>query len=193
MRASLNALLRRPSVLAAAAIVLLVAGVWGITAARAAEPQRLDQHVRAVASQIQCPVCHGESVADSPSAIAEEMRSLIRQQLTEGMSDQQILQYFRDRYGDSILETPPAQGFTALMWLGPLAILVAGLLLAVVAFRAARRSSLAVQPAAARSLSTTSPASDLERERLRALLHSELADDEGLAFGRVSDSRRERP
>src|SRR5262245_63844709 len=148
MRLSLNTLLRRPSVLAAAALVLLVAGVWGITSARAAGPQTLDQRVRAVASQIQCPVCHGESVADSPSAIAEQMRSLIRQQLTEGMSEQQILRYFRDRYGDGILETPPAQGFNALMWLGPLAVLFAGLLLAAAAVRAMRRAAPPVQTAA---------------------------------------------
>src|SRR5262249_49692386 len=113
MRRSLNALFRHPSVFAAVALVLLVAGVWGIAASRASTSQTLDQRVRAVASQIQCPVCHGESVADSPSAIADEMRALIRQQLTAGMSEQQILQYFRDRYGDGILETPPMQGFNA--------------------------------------------------------------------------------
>ena len=192
MRLRLNTLLRRPSVLAAAALVLLVAGVWGIASARAAGPQTLDQRVRVVASQIQCPVCHGESVADSPSAIAEQMRSLIRQQLTQGMSDQQILQYFRDRYGDGILETPPAQGFNALMWLGPLTVLFAGLLLALAAFRAALRPPLAM-PAAAGVTSRGEPASDPERERLRALLHSELADAEGLAFGQVSDGREEHP
>src|SRR5262249_60957308 len=113
---------RHHTVIVAAAVVLLVAGVWSITAARTAGPQSLDQRVRAVASQIQCPVCHGESVADSPSAIAEEMRSLIRQQLREGMSEQQILQYFRARYGDGILETPPTQAFNALMWLGRAAL-----------------------------------------------------------------------
>src|SRR5262249_28315514 len=147
MRQRLNALQRRPAVLATAALLFLLAGVWGITAARAAGPQTLDQRVRAVASQIQCPVCHGESVADSPSAIAAEMRSLIRQQLAQGMSEQQVLHYFRDRYGDGILETPPAQGFNALMWLGPLVVLIAGLLLAAAALRAARRPAPAAQKA----------------------------------------------
>jgi cytochrome c-type biogenesis protein CcmH len=192
MRRRLNALRRHPALLAATALALLVAGVWGITAAGAAGPQTLDQRVRAVASQIQCPVCHGESVADSPSAIAEEMRALIRQQLRQGMSEQEILRYFRARYGDNILETPPTHGFTALMWLGPLAILVAGLLLAGVLLRAVRRPLLSVQPGAVHMPSTTQR-DDPERERLRALLQSELAADEGLSLERASDGRRERP
>lgn|SRR5262249_40571140 len=181
---------RHHTVIVAAAVVLLVAGVWSITAARTAGPQSLDQRVHAVASQIQCPVCHGESVADSPSAIAEQMRALIRQQLIAGSSEQQILKYFRDRYGDSILETPPVQGFNGLMWLGPLAILVAGLLLATIAARAIRRPSLSMQRIG-RLHAADAPADDAERSRLRALLRAELADDDGLAAERVDNSGRE--
>src|SRR5262249_1326334 len=159
-----------------------------ITAARAAGPQTLDQRVRAVASQIQCPVCHGESVADSPSAIAAEMRSLIRQQLAQGMSEQQVLHYFRDRYAPRILDTPPPQGFHALRWLGPRVVLIPGLLLAAAALRAARRPAPAAQKATgARAHPSATPADDSERARLRALLYAELAAAEGLALERIGD------
>jgi cytochrome c-type biogenesis protein CcmH len=161
-----------------AALALIVGVVWAIAAIRAAQPQTLDQHVYTIASQIQCPVCHGESVADSPSAVATEIRDLIRKDLQSGMSDQQILTYFSTRYGDTILEVPPPQGFTALMWLGPLAVLAATLFALVWFVRAARRApALAFSTTATPSLPIPR---DPESARLRALLRRELAADEGL-------------
>lgn len=169
-------LLSRPLLLVAA-LALAVGVVWAVAAVRAAQPQTLDQHVYTIASQIQCPVCHGESVADSPSAVATEIRDLIRKDVQAGMSDQQILSYFSTRYGDTILEVPPPQGFTALMWLGPLAVLVAALLALVWFVRAARQApALAAIPTAA----APSTPRDPESARLRALLRRELAADEGL-------------
>jgi cytochrome c-type biogenesis protein CcmH len=174
-------LLSRPYVLAAA-LALAVGVVWAVAAARAARPPTLDQRVYTIASQIQCPVCHGESVADSPSAVATEIRDLIRKDVQAGMSDQQILSYFSTRYGDSILEVPPPQGFAALMWLGPLAVLVAALLALVWFVRAARQAPAPATPSSA----APSTPRDPERARLRAQLRRELAADEGLD-GEVSE------
>ena len=122
-------LLRRPSIIAAALILLAVAAVWGVTVAHAAQPKTLDQRTYEVARQLQCPVCNGESVADSSSPIAQTMRDLIRLKLANGESEQQVIQEFHQRYGDTILETPPLQGFTLLIWLGPIVMLLAGLAL----------------------------------------------------------------
>ena len=70
-------------------------------------PESLDQRVHDVASQLKCPVCQGESVADSPSTISQQMRAVIRQHLQQGQSEQQVIQYFVSRYGISILWSPP--------------------------------------------------------------------------------------
>lgn len=85
-----------------------------------------DDHVRRVASQLQCPVCPGESVANSEAELAQQMRAHIRARLTEGWTDEQILQYYVDRYGEAILLNPPKWGFTALIWLGVVAAVALG-------------------------------------------------------------------
>jgi cytochrome c-type biogenesis protein CcmH len=97
-----------------------------------AHADMLDDGVRRVALQLQCPVCEGESVADSPSGLATDMRSLIRARLAAGVSDQQILDEFVASYGDSILTEPPKHGISLGVWLGPtIAVALGAILLGV--------------------------------------------------------------
>jgi cytochrome c-type biogenesis protein CcmH len=110
-------------------ILTLIAAVWSFMTLNAARNETLDQRVHDVASQLKCPVCQGESVADSPSTISQQMRAVIRQQLQSGKSDQQIIQYFVARYGEQIVWSPPWQGFTLLAWLVPIALLFLGVFL----------------------------------------------------------------
>jgi cytochrome c-type biogenesis protein CcmH len=84
-----------------------------------AHADALDDGVRRVALQLQCPVCEGESVADSPSGLATDMRALIRTRVAAGIPDQQILDEFVASYGDSILTEPPKRGISLGVWLGP--------------------------------------------------------------------------
>ncbi|MEO7003371.1 MAG: cytochrome c-type biogenesis protein [Ktedonobacterales bacterium] len=185
----LKALLRRPSFLAALALLLVGAVVWGVMMYQAGQPESLDQKTRDVASQLQCPICHGESVQDSPSQLAQQMRGVIRQKLAQGESEQQVITYFEQRYGDTILESPPQQGFTLLIWLPPVVIFVAGAYLVFTLGREWQQVQPAVAGAGAGRTSAShddeSDASDLanlsdvERRRLRALLRRELAEDEG--------------
>ncbi len=99
-----------------------------------ARADALDDGVRRLAMQLQCPVCEGENVADSPSGLAADMRAVIRTKLTAGEGDQQILDEFVASYGDSILTEPPKRGISLGVWLGPtigvaLGAVVLGLLL----------------------------------------------------------------
>ena len=91
----------------------------------------LERRVRAVGAELRCPVCQNISVADSPSALAVEMRSVIRRKLLEGESPEQIIQYFAGVYGEEVLLNPPRQGFTLLVWVGALAAVVGGAALLV--------------------------------------------------------------
>ena len=111
-----------------AVVVAALVAIWSITLFATPPQETLDQRVHDVASQLKCPVCQGESVADSPALISQQMRALIRQQLQSGMSEQQSIQYFRSRYGDRILWSPPQQGFTLLAWLVPPAVLLLGII-----------------------------------------------------------------
>ena len=106
----------------------------------------LDDRTQALARQLRCPVCQGESVADSPSGIAQTMRLTIRKRLAQGQSPEQIRGYFVSRYGSWILLAPPASGVGNLAWLAPPLLLLGGiaLLLTLVAdWRSRGRGRLA--------------------------------------------------
>ena len=91
-----------------------------------ASADALDDGVRRIALQLQCPVCEGENVNDSPSGLAGDMRAVIRTKLIAGESDQQILDEFVASYGDGILTEPPKRGISLGVWLGPVVALVLG-------------------------------------------------------------------
>lgn len=88
--------------------------------------QDIESEVRAVAKRLQCPVCESVSVADSPSELAVQMRGVIREQLQRGDSSDQVVRYFVERYGESVLVEPPRHGVALLVWLGPVIGLVVG-------------------------------------------------------------------
>jgi cytochrome c-type biogenesis protein CcmH len=85
-------------------------------------------------------VCEGETVADSPSGLANDMRSVIRTKLAAAESDQQILDEFVASYGDSILTEPPKRGISLGVWVGPLIGVGFGVLIVSVLLKTWRRS-----------------------------------------------------
>jgi len=105
------------------AVTLLAAGI-----AAATEPVARAQ---AIAAKLRCPVCQNESVADSPSELAAQMRTLIREKVAAGETDQQIVDYFVSKYGEWILLEPPRRGLLWIVWLAPAAALLGGAYLAL--------------------------------------------------------------
>jgi cytochrome c-type biogenesis protein CcmH len=110
------------------------------------------------------------------------MRSVVRQKLAAGESDQQVLDYFRHNYTDAILETPPKQGFTWLIWIAPWAMFAAAILLFYSVGREWRRerSDPVARPSVEVAAATLTAD---ERARYRALLQQELDRDEGYRKG----------
>ncbi len=82
--------------------------------------------VRAISARLRCPVCQSENILDSQSGTAREMVEIVREQLAEGRSEAEIVGYFRERYGDYVMLSPPASGFGALVWATPLLLLLMG-------------------------------------------------------------------
>jgi cytochrome c-type biogenesis protein CcmH len=105
-----------------------------------AHADAIDDGVRRIGLQLQCPVCEGENVADSPSGLATDMRSVIRTKLLAGEPDQQILDEFVASYGDSILTEPPKRGISLGVWIGPLIGLAFGAAIVGVLLKTWRRS-----------------------------------------------------
>jgi cytochrome c-type biogenesis protein CcmH len=90
---------------------------------------------------LRCLVCQNQTIADSHSSLAEDLRREVRDQLRRGASDEQIVQYMTDRYGDFVRYRPPFKASTLVLWVGPIVLLVAGL--AILALVLRRRTRLA--------------------------------------------------
>jgi cytochrome c-type biogenesis protein CcmH len=130
---------------------------------RVAADAKLEEQVRAIAAELRCPVCQNLSVADSPSDLAREIRSVIRAQLEAGKSSEEVKAYFLSRYGDWILLAPRPRGLNVVVWVGPFAGAVVGLALVGLALR---RWTRRVRPVPRRA----APAALVERACREALV-----------------------
>lgn len=96
----------------------------------------LEEKTRQVAAELRCPVCQGNSLQDSPSELAQEMKGVVRDQLASGRTPEQVKQYFVDKYGEWILLEPKASGFNLVVYLLPLVMVGVG---GAVIWRAVRK------------------------------------------------------
>ena len=86
------------------------------------------QRIRQLEEKLRCLVCQNQTLADSNAELAGDLRRQVLEQVKAGKSDEQIIEYLVQRYGDFVLYRPPFKAMTALLWLGPLLLLLAGLL-----------------------------------------------------------------
>ena len=96
--------------------------------AQPAEDPQIEQRMRNLTQQLRCLVCQNETLADSQADLAEDLRREIREQMRAGKTDQQILAYLTQRYGDFVLYRPPIKSTTYLLWFGPFVLLIIGLI-----------------------------------------------------------------
>lgn len=144
----------------ALAILLLAAPATAATSpAEMLQDPALEARAREIGKELRCLVCQNQSIDDSDADLAHDLRRLVRDRLVAGDSNEQVLTYVTDRYGDFVLLKPPMKPATWLLWFGPPVVLVAGGILLIGWFRG--RGQVA------------GPAPDLdqaERDRLRRLL-----------------------
>jgi cytochrome c-type biogenesis protein CcmH len=146
-------------------LLVIVLLAWlGLAAAQEARPLAddpvLEAQVLRIAEELRCLVCQNETIAASHADLAVDLRKQIRQQLQQGRSEQQILDFMVQRYGDFVLYRPPVKSSTWLLWGGPFVLLGAALLGLWLNIR--RRRSLG-----------GAPLQGAEAERVRRLLGEE--------------------
>ena len=90
------------------------------------EDPKIEQRMKNLTEQLRCLVCQNETLADSRADLAEDLRKQIREQIKAGKSDQEILAFLTERYGDFVLYKPPVKKTTYLLWFGPFVLLIAG-------------------------------------------------------------------
>lgn len=113
---------RARNLLTVAVIVAMGVTLLMLTSTRPADLDRVEE----IGSRIKCPVCQGESIANSPSPMAEDMMDLVAERVAAGVSDQDIVDELLGSYSGAVLLDPPAAGSTLVLWLAPLVALVAG-------------------------------------------------------------------
>lgn len=121
------------------AAALILGWAWSAQAA-----PTLDDQVYAIAKELMCPVCGGQTVAESGAQLAAQMRDVIRARLQQGQTREEIIDYFVAQFGEGILAAPPRRGGGLLVWLVPPVALGIG---AIVLRRFVRRSLPRGRPA----------------------------------------------
>ena len=89
----------------------------------------LEARTAAVAATLRCPVCQGESIQDSPATLAQQMRSVVKERLRSGESEDEVKAYFVARYGEWILLEPRMTGLNIALYALPVILIVGGLIL----------------------------------------------------------------
>src|SRR5215208_2645014 len=108
----------------------------------------IEQRLAKLSHELRCLQCQNQTLADSPAGLAADLRREIREQMKAGKSDQEIIAFLTQRYGDFILYRPRVTYATYLLWFGPFVLMLAGLYLLFRYIRQ-RRDSIAEQPLSA--------------------------------------------
>ena len=124
----------------AAALLAFVTLAFGQASEIAHPDAKVEERLKGLAEELRCLVCQNQTIADSNAPLALDLRNQIRGQIAAGRSDDQIRGYMVDRYGDFVLYRPPFKATTALLWIGPFALLAAGIGIAFVIARRRRPS-----------------------------------------------------
>jgi cytochrome c-type biogenesis protein CcmH len=145
-----------------AAIALMLATIAS-SSSLAVQPEemlkdpKLEMRARELSRELRCMVCQNQSIDESEAPLARDLRVLVRERLTKGDTDQQVLDFLVARYGEFVLLKPPLESRTIILWaLPPVALLVGviGLLFAVRRRRANQPGPATLSSEERRRLST---------------------------------------
>ena len=126
-----------------------------------ANAEQLERY-KTLNAELRCLVCQNQNIADSDAELAADLRREVYRMITEGKSDETILEFMVTRYGDFVLYRPPLKAKTVLLWSAPFVLGIGGILLLLLQLRR-RHADRATAP----------PLNDEERARLQSLLDSD--------------------
>src|SRR3954469_16300205 len=147
-------------------IAALIASIpaWAVQPDEVLPDVALEARARALSKELRCMVCQNQSIDDSDAPLARDLRLLVRERLQGGDSDGQVIDFLVARYGEFVLLKPRFTWHTALLWLGPPATLIGGM---IVVFLVARGRNWRVLAEAARPEGgSLSPAEEARLKRL---------------------------
>jgi cytochrome c-type biogenesis protein CcmH len=126
----------------------------------------LQSRYQMLSAELRCPKCQNQNIADSNAPISQDLRKLLHQQLEQGASDEEILDYMVARYGEFVRYRPRFSGATAILWLAPALLLAAGIAVVFLSLRSRR----------GQTTRTSVALNDKEQQKLQALLNKTEKD-----------------
>ncbi len=129
-------------------VLLLILSALSSVPAWAVQPDEmlsdpaLEARARSLSKGLRCMVCQNQSIDDSDAPLARDLRILVRERLTAGDSDRQVIDFLVARYGEFVLLKPRLSLHTVVLWLGPPLVLLAGALALVLIVRRRRDHGL---------------------------------------------------
>jgi len=107
-------------------LLVISTQVFAVDTHQLADPEQQKSYENII-SELRCLVCQNQTIADSNAELADDLRRQVFEMLQQGKSKDEIIQFMTDRYGDFVLYNPPFKPKTGLLWIGPIAFLVIGL------------------------------------------------------------------
>jgi cytochrome c-type biogenesis protein CcmH len=153
---------------------LLLTSLWQMPLAQANEAAPLaadpvvEKRLVSISEELRCLVCQNESIAGSRAELAQDLRREIRSQIKDGKTDDEIMKFMVDRYGDFVRYRPPMNATTLLLWFGPFLLLLAGLIGLILHLRGRAASKILLDETAL---------SDDQRRAAEALLNSSIDEN----------------
>ncbi|HEX9386036.1 MAG TPA: cytochrome c-type biogenesis protein CcmH [Anaerolineales bacterium] len=144
--------------------IVLFASLLIVSVAYAQNKVPTDNDVLRVAKQLYCPVCPNTPLDVCETKACEDWRAQIRDQLSEGWTDQQIIDYFVAQYGERVLAEPQRKGFTSLVWFLPLIVVMVGIGVVYEILRNWRKQKPVAVPAARMPVIPDAILKKIERE-----------------------------
>ncbi len=153
-----------PRVAILALLLALAAPAFAVQPDEVLRDPRLEARARALSQHLRCMVCQNQSIDDSDAPLARDLRLLVRERLSAGDNDSQVIDFLVSRYGEFVLLKPRFEWHTAALWILPPVILLVG---AIAVFLSTRRRPAVPEPAL----------TEAERKKLSEILRGEKRAD----------------
>lgn len=163
----------KTKIILAVVLLLLSCVTLAKEAVPMAEDPELEKLVNDISAELRCLVCQNQTIADSHAGLAIDLKNQVREMVKQGKTQDEVVDYMVQRYGDFVRYRPPVKPETYLLWVGPFLLLIGGLVLLVVNLK--KRKTIV----------TDTPLSEEEHQKLESLLHTEQkSSDEKEGEGR---------
>ena len=144
-------------------LLMMSCGAHAVDTRQLSDPKQQESY-ETLTKELRCLVCQNQTIADSNAELAGDLRRQVYEMLQQGKSEQEIIRFMTDRYGDFVLYKPPFEGKTSILWIAPVAFLLMGLI--TVFFVIRRKKAAANRHAQADALETDVA----KQKKIRSLL-----------------------